>query len=565
MDRQLQIVLKLQDQASGELRNILASLNGVKQSTEGVANSFDSASRSVLALASSYLSFRTIYEGLSLGLRTAADLQTAEIGIKTLTGSADDAAKTIARIKIEAMRTPFEMNGLARAVELMSSVTHNGDKALNVVLDMGEALAALGKGQPELDRIMINMQQVAALGYAQTIDIKQFAYAGIPIYDMLATQTGMARDQLGQFIKDHGVTYDLLAKMFDKANDAGGQFFNAYKNQLGSFNQALSNMRDSIAITLSNLVKSSGLFDAITKGMLGLSNVMQEHPKLAMGTFILIGALAALVGVLGSIGIIAPLVAAGFALMMGPIGLLIAAFAVSGVAIFAFRDNIAAFMSDLTANTSIVNMFRDAWQQVHDAWVNNLLPALTQLSIALQPLKPYLAELAGVIGTGLVLALTATVLILAQFIERMAQLLALLIKASAWIVSTLSPAIRTIGTDVDWVVSKVEALIASFTKLTGIKSSAFSGISSFLGAGISGVAKSALPFLPFADGGIVTSPTLGLVGEAGPEAIIPLSQMRGLGGGVTVNVYGDVSGQSLVETVKDAIMHQFRLDSRIAI
>jgi hypothetical protein len=39
--------------------------------------------------------------------------------------------------------------------------------------------------------------------------------------------------------------------------------------------------------------------------------------------------------------------------------------------------------------------------------------------------------------------------------------------------------------------------------------------------------------IPFAKGGIVTSPTLGLVGEAGPEAIIPLN--RG-GVGTTINL-----------------------------
>jgi hypothetical protein len=42
--------------------------------------------------------------------------------------------------------------------------------------------------------------------------------------------------------------------------------------------------------------------------------------------------------------------------------------------------------------------------------------------------------------------------------------------------------------------------------------------------------------IPFADGGIVTKPTLGLVGEAGPEAIIPLSQLGRGAGGTTVNV-----------------------------
>jgi hypothetical protein len=50
-----------------------------------------------------------------------------------------------------------------------------------------------------------------------------------------------------------------------------------------------------------------------------------------------------------------------------------------------------------------------------------------------------------------------------------------------------------------------------------------------------------LPDIPMlAAGGIVTSPTLAMIGEAGPEAVIPLSKMGGMGGGggITVNVNG---------------------------
>jgi hypothetical protein len=59
----------------------------------------------------------------------------------------------------------------------------------------------------------------------------------------------------------------------------------------------------------------------------------------------------------------------------------------------------------------------------------------------------------------------------------------------------------------------------------------------------------------FADGGIVTKPTLAMVGEKGPEAIIPLSQMGGMGGGVTVNVTGGLStsaeiGQAVVNAIR---------------
>jgi hypothetical protein len=44
----------------------------------------------------------------------------------------------------------------------------------------------------------------------------------------------------------------------------------------------------------------------------------------------------------------------------------------------------------------------------------------------------------------------------------------------------------------------------------------------------------------FANGGIVTGPTLAMVGEKGPEAIVPLNKAGGFGG-VTINVNGGIS------------------------
>lgn len=53
----------------------------------------------------------------------------------------------------------------------------------------------------------------------------------------------------------------------------------------------------------------------------------------------------------------------------------------------------------------------------------------------------------------------------------------------------------------------------------------------------------------FAEGGLVTGPTLGLVGEAGPELIVPLNRAdQFLGGGGPVDISGEftISGQNLV-------------------
>jgi len=59
-----------------------------------------------------------------------------------------------------------------------------------------------------------------------------------------------------------------------------------------------------------------------------------------------------------------------------------------------------------------------------------------------------------------------------------------------------------------------------------------------------------------AEGGIVTGPTLALIGEGnGPEAVIPLDRLGGMGGGVTVNVTGGLAtsaeiGQAVVNAIR---------------
>jgi hypothetical protein len=61
-----------------------------------------------------------------------------------------------------------------------------------------------------------------------------------------------------------------------------------------------------------------------------------------------------------------------------------------------------------------------------------------------------------------------------------------------------------------------------------------------------------------AAGGIVTGPTFALIGEAGPEAVIPLDRMGSMGGGITVHVNAglvsspDQVGQQIIEAIQKA-------------
>ena len=63
-------------------------------------------------------------------------------------------------------------------------------------------------------------------------------------------------------------------------------------------------------------------------------------------------------------------------------------------------------------------------------------------------------------------------------------------------------------------------------------------------------------FEAMATGGIVTSPTLALIGEAGPEAVIPLSKAGGMGMNITVNAglvsTPDQIGQDIIAAIQKA-------------
>ena len=104
------------------------------------------------------------------------------------------------------------------------------------------------------------------------------------------------------------------------------------------------------------------------------------------------------------------------------------------------------------------------------------------------------------------------------------------------------------------VLARAVALLAVFgilTALTGGVGGAFfesvGGLKNFMSAGFN------LPTGVFADGGIVSGPTLGLVGEypgakTNPEVIAPLDKLRGMLGGQHVQVTGKISGRDILLT-----------------
>lgn len=195
------------------------------------------------------------------GIAAAQQYEQQEIAFTTLLKDKDKAIAAIKLIEKDAKETPYNLPDLIRANQLLVSAGVNTEDARGAIKALGNAIAATGGGTAELNRLGVNLQQIKAVGKASALDVKQFAFAGINMYQMLANATGKNVDE----VKEMDVTYDLIIDALNKASESGGMFEGAMEAQSYSLQGLRSNLEDVVNITLKDVVMQSGLFDILKK------------------------------------------------------------------------------------------------------------------------------------------------------------------------------------------------------------------------------------------------------------------------------------------------------------
>ena len=218
---------------------------------------------------------QTISEVAKMGVEYNAQIETYQTALTTLTGSAEEANKIIEQVKKDAASTPFEVASLVKGNQLLISAGLSAEQARDDILALGNAISATGGGEEELSRMVINLQQIKNVGKASALDIKQFAYAGIDVYGLLADYTGKTREE----VTNLDISYEDLTGALKFASQEGGKYFNAMEKQSKTFNGQLSNLKDNfmaflgeVTIPLFTFLKDEVLpiINGILDGTLGI-------------------------------------------------------------------------------------------------------------------------------------------------------------------------------------------------------------------------------------------------------------------------------------------------------
>lgn len=263
-------------QAEAQLRATTTALKAANNGMDGFASSTDKASSKSLASA---IAQGTVMAGIfsklgsaalgaaegfiSSGIEYNAQIEKYTTGFTNMLGSAEAAQQVMSQIQEDAAKTPFDVASLTQANQYLISAGENASYARDTIMALGDAVSATGGGNDELNRMSQNLQQIANTGKATAADIKQFAYAGIDVYGILADYTGKSTTEVQKMT----ISYDLLTQALQAASEEGGRYYNSMDTQSQTMNGRVSTLKDNVK-QLAGLMTgdlSSGIGVAIGK------------------------------------------------------------------------------------------------------------------------------------------------------------------------------------------------------------------------------------------------------------------------------------------------------------
>lgn len=204
---------------------------------------------SIVGLAKKISSFG---EGIvNQGVAFNQQMEKYTTGFTNMLGSAEKAQAVLNQIKQDAARTPLNVDSLVQANQLLISAGVSAGEARSTILALGDAVSATGGGSEVLSRMAANLQQIKNVGKAASIDIKQFAMAGIDIYGVLADYTGKSTQE----VQSMTITYDLLTAALKKASEEGGRYYNAMETQSQTLSGRIETLKDNWSQLLGTLTK----------------------------------------------------------------------------------------------------------------------------------------------------------------------------------------------------------------------------------------------------------------------------------------------------------------------
>ena len=180
-------------------------------------------------------------------IEATGKMQQLQVALSTILQDKSKADTLLAEISQFAVTTPFSIDDVATGAKQLLAYGSTADKVVGELSMLGDIASGL---QIPLGQLIYLYGTLKTQGRAMTVDIRQFAGRGIPIYEELAKVLGVSKDQVGELVKEGKVGFKEVEQAFKNMTSEGGKFNNMLANAAGTWPQQIAAVEEKLFLKL---------------------------------------------------------------------------------------------------------------------------------------------------------------------------------------------------------------------------------------------------------------------------------------------------------------------------
>lgn len=220
-------------------------------------------------------------------VQVRGQFQQLELAFNTMLRSTEKSQVLMSQLVDTAARTPFDLTSIAQGAKQMLAFGSNVESVVDEIVMLGNV--ASGVSAPLGDLIYL-YGTLRSQGRAYTVDIRQFAGRGIPIYEELGKVLNADRKELNKLVTEGKVGFPEVEKAFKNMTSEGGIYFNLMQEQSKSLTGMLSNLGDAWDSALNKIGQDNqDLFTGAIQGAIDLVENMDQIIRIVQAVTIAYG------------------------------------------------------------------------------------------------------------------------------------------------------------------------------------------------------------------------------------------------------------------------------------
>ena len=180
-------------------------------------------------------------------IEATGKMQQLQVALSTILQDKSKADALLADISRFAVTTPFSIDEVATGAKQLLAYGSSADNVVEELSMLGDVASGL---QIPLGQLIYLYGTLRTQGRAMTVDIRQFAGRGIPIYEQLAKVLGVTKDEVSGLVTEGKVGFKEVEQAFKNMTSEGGQFNNMLANSAGTWPQQIAAVEEKLFLKL---------------------------------------------------------------------------------------------------------------------------------------------------------------------------------------------------------------------------------------------------------------------------------------------------------------------------